>query len=105
MADSFQPEFLPLSQEQLDQITGGCGACVSDKKDVDSYQERAARYSLVAEGDHARGARLLSKATMEWAQEDAWEAKQAQARIDARQGTPGHPLVSGGPSISALPSK
>ena len=101
MADLFEHELSPLSQEQLDQITGGCGACEADKKRRDRVQNRAVQLSWLAEGDHARGDRIGFKEAMAFSLSNAREAKYYQAMIDARQGTPGHPSALGESSNSA----
>ena len=94
-----------LSEEQLQQITGGCEHCTDDKLAIKVHQQAANLYDWLAQGAYGIGDRERFKDYVGLTQTASTLAREAQAKIDARQGTPGHPLVSGGPSISALPSK
>jgi hypothetical protein len=91
-----------LREEQLQQITGGCGACDHHASQRDEWQDLAANAQWLAEGHAARGARVTAQWAAGWADFFTGIAKQHQGKIDDRRGTPGHPPVGEG-SSTAVP--
>jgi hypothetical protein len=96
---------LHLSEEQLQQITGGCGACEEDKRVKRYWEYEADLSSWLGEGAAAKGDRRTAKVHWEDAMTNSNLARLRQARIDARLGTPGHPPTPGASSSSEPPAK
>jgi len=90
-----------LSEEQLQQITGGCGECEANKQARESSQQNAHRYTWLAQGAYEIGIRERFKFFANRAQTASRDAQYWQARIDAKLGTPGHPPGPGESSNSA----
>jgi hypothetical protein len=86
---------LHLSEEQLQQITGGCDACDYNKRLMARHRLSAGRYNMLAEGAYERGDRQQSRTYARLAQITTRLAREHQAELDARQGTPGHPPAPG----------
>ena len=84
-----------LSEEHLQQITGGCGGCEDDKLLRDWYQNQATKFRWLADGAGEKKDRERSLYFSIEAQQHSARAKQAQVRINARLGTPGHPPALG----------
>ena len=91
-----------LSEEELQQITGGCGECDHHASQRDKWQDRAANARWLAEGQAARGDRVTARRYARWADFHAGIANQHQGRIDAKRGTAGHPPALG-ESSNAVP--
>ena len=94
-----------LSEEQLQAITGGCGACEEDKRVKKFWHNETDLSSWLAEAAAAKGDLRTAKGHWEDAMDSAGLARLRQARIDARQGTPGHPPALGESSSSEPPAK
>jgi hypothetical protein len=91
-----------LREEHLQQITGGCGGCKDDKILRDQFQDEANRFRWLADGAGEKKDRVGSLFFTIEAQQHSERAKQAQARINARRGTAGHPPALG-ESSNAVP--
>ena len=89
-----------LSEELLQQITGGCAACDEDKTWKKHWEDQTDRSSWLAEAAAAKGDLRTAKGLWEDAMDSAGLARLRQANIDARRGTPGHPPAPGESSIS-----
>jgi len=96
---------LHLSEEQLQQITGGCDACEYNKRLIAQHRLSAGRYNMLAEGAYERGDRQRSRAYAGLAQTSTRLAREHQAELDGRLGTPGHLPVPGESSSSEPPAK
>jgi hypothetical protein len=94
-----------LSEELLQQITGGCAACDEDKTWKKHWEDQTDRSSWLAEAAAAKGDLRTAKGLWEDAMDSAGLARLRQANIDARRGTPGHPPVLGESSSSESPAK
>ena len=84
-----------LSEEQLQQITGGCGDCENNKRTLNEHQERADLFSWHAEAAQGKGNRQKLEDYVALKQFHSDEAKRFEKQIDTRLGTPGHPPVPG----------
>jgi hypothetical protein len=96
---------LYLSEEQLQQITGGCGACEKDKRVRNFWDKEADISYWLAEGAAARRDPQTAAMHLKQAKANVALARRRQERIDARQGTPGHLPVPGEPSGLEPPAK
>ena len=94
-----------LSEEQLQQITGGCAACDEDKTWKKYWEDQTDRSSWLAEAEAAKGNLRKAKGHWEDAMDSTGLTRLRQANIDARRGTPGHPPVPGESSSSEPPNK
>ena len=94
-----------LSEELLQQITGGCAACDEDKTWKKHWHNETDLSSWLSEAAAAKGDRRTAKQHWENAMDSAGLARLRQTRIDARQGTPGHPPALGESSSSEPPAK
>jgi hypothetical protein len=73
-----------LSEEQLQHITGGCGACEQDKIAREQWKDEAAISLWLAEGAAAKGNLRGAKAHGEDYKDMIALARARQASIDAR---------------------
>jgi hypothetical protein len=96
---------LHLSEEHLQQITGGCGLCDTDKANQKHFKDRAARLHWIATAAAAKGDRRQAKFLGTGSQFASLAASAFQESLDARLGTPGHPLAPGESSSSEPPAK
>jgi hypothetical protein len=91
-----------LREEQLQQITGGCGECAYYASQRDHWLDRAADYKWLAEAHAAKGDRDNVQRATRGANVHTGTAKEYQGLIDAKRGTPGHPPALG-ESSNAVP--
>jgi hypothetical protein len=91
-----------LREEQLQQITGGCGECATLATERDIRLDQAADARWLAEGHAARGAHRAAQRATGWANYFTKVAKEYQGQIDVKRGTAGHPPAGGG-SSNAVP--
>jgi bacteriocin-like protein len=75
-----------LSEEQLQQITGGCKDCRIDKGVITKATNRADAYRLSAEDARQRGYHELASFFENDAEQSLKTAEAAQRRIDNRHG-------------------
>ncbi len=92
-----------LSEEKLQQITGGCGICDWNRSERDKFLDKAANYKWLAEAraamglrDHAREAAGEAFTATRWAKEHD------KALASIHHDIPGHPPAGGG-SSNAMP--
>jgi hypothetical protein len=94
-----------LSEEQRQAITGGCAQCTGDKAVITRTTEKAQRYSQLAAIANLLEVHDLKAEFEGEARYQSSLAQNAQRRMDARRGTPGHPPALGESSISKPPAK
>jgi hypothetical protein len=96
-----------LMEEQLQQITGGCGVCDWNRSERDKFLDKAANYRWLAEARAAQGLRadardaaIEARIATRWAKEH----HQVLAEIPAiyHRDTAGHPPAGEG-SSNAVP--
>jgi hypothetical protein len=96
-----------LREEQLQQITGGCGICDWNKSERDKFLDQAASASWVAEARAAQGLYAASRAYSREAVRLTGWAKEHQRVLDQvpatyHRDTAGHPPAGEG-SPTAVP--
>jgi hypothetical protein len=91
--DEYSMPEQPLSEELLQQVTGGCKDCNSDKLAIKDYQTGVYRHSWLADLARSNGQYDQYDFHSDKAFLYAVEKMTAQERIAQREATPGHVIL------------
>jgi hypothetical protein len=94
-----------LSEELLQQITGGCGRCSFDKSQITLFTERANLHLQLSQIAQDMNLHDMAREYSANAHTYSANAQQAQNKLNARQETPTHKPAPGESSSSEPPNK